>query len=42
MIAHLRGVDLDEAAEVLHSHAVLMGVSAVEVARAVLAGSHVR
>jgi hypothetical protein len=36
-IAHLRGVSLDEAAQLLQVHAVLTGTSVLDVARDVLA-----
>jgi hypothetical protein len=37
ILAHLRGVTLDEAAQALKDHAVLVGTSMIEVARELLA-----
>jgi outer membrane protein TolC len=37
VLAHLRGLSLDEAAQALKDHAVLVGTSVIEVARELLA-----
>ena len=37
VLAHLRGLSLDDAAQALRDHAILVGTSVIEVARDVLA-----